>query len=304
MCHTAVKYTGSTTNLITYLRRWHGISTVEVSTTIPASSALSSDSAKAGTNGEQSFFNAPLANSLTRSQKITDPVAFFICKYLQPYSVTENEGFYYFLHVLEPRYKIPSRKLLTEKEIPALYEKVNLDIAQSLTEAKRVAITVDGWTSWATDPYITVTVHCIDDDWVSQNHILQTRMLMEAHTGSNLAALLQDICSEWKLTDKNQALVTDNTKNMILAGAGAELDPHVQCIAHTLNFASQKALKVDKVSDLLMKMTKMATFFHKSPKATEIPREMQTQLHLLNHKLIPDVSTRWNSSLEMLERFW
>lgn len=170
------------------------------------------------------FFNAPLANSSTHSQKITDAVAFFICKDLQPYSVTENEGFHYLLHVLEPRYKMPTRKLLAEKEIPALYEKVKLDIAESLTKAKRVAITVDGWTSRATDPYITVTVHCIDDDWVLQNHVLQTRVFREAHMGSNLAALLQDICSEWKFTDKNPALVTDNARNMILAGAGAELD--------------------------------------------------------------------------------
>lgn len=90
---------------------------------------------------------------------------------------------------------------------------------------------------------------------------------------------------------------------MILAGAGAELDPHVRCIAHTLNLASQKALKVDKVSELLVKVRKLVTFFHKSPKATEILREMKIQLHLPNHKLIHDVSTRWNSSLEMLERF-
>lgn len=58
------------------------------------------------------------------------------------------------------------------------------------------------------------------------------------------------------------------------------------------------------MSELLVKVRKLVTFFHKSPKATEILREMQTQLHLPNHKLIHNVSTRWNSSLEMLERFW
>ncbi|KAK7939206.1 hypothetical protein WMY93_002532 [Mugilogobius chulae] len=91
---------------------------------------------------------------------------------------------------------------------------------------------------------------------------------------------------------------------MVLAGAGAKMDPHVRCVAHTLNLASQKAFKVDKVSEILTKVRKLVTFFHKSPKATEILREIQTQLHLPNHKLIQDVSTRWNSSLDMLERFW
>lgn len=82
------------------------------------------------------------------------------------------------------------------------------------------------------------------------------------------------------------------------------MDPHVRCIAHTLNLASQKSLKVDRVSELLAKVRKVVTFFHRSPKATEVLHEMQAQLHLLNHKLVQDVSTRWNSFLDMLERFW
>ncbi|KAI4799986.1 hypothetical protein KUCAC02_016524, partial [Chaenocephalus aceratus] len=190
--------------------------------------------------GEQqhitTFCQAPLANSSTRSKAITDAIAFFICKDIQPYSVTENEGFLHLLHILEPRY--------------------------------------------------------------------HTRVFNEVHTGNNLAMLLQEVCREWKIEDNNPALVTDNARNMILAGVGAQLEPHVRCIAHTLNLASQKALKVDRVSELLVKMRKVVTYFHKCPKATEALREMQIQLHLPHHKLVHDVSTRWKSSLDMLERFW
>lgn len=139
---------------------------------------------------------------------------------------------------------------------------------------------VDGWTSRATQSYITVTAHHIDDEWDMQNPVLQTRTFNEAHTGQNLASLLRDVCCEWKIEEKNPALITDNARNMTLAGAGAEMEPHVQCIAHTLNLSSQKALKVDTVSALLVKLRKQVTFFHKSCKACEALKEMQTQLHL------------------------
>lgn len=99
-------------------------------------------------------------------------------------------------------------------------------------------------------------------------------------------------------------MVTDIARNMILIGAGADFDPHVRCIAHTSNLASQKDLKVDRVSELLVNVRKLVTFFHRSPNASDGLREIQTHLHLPNHKLIHDVFTRWNNSLEMLERFW
>ena len=176
ICRAAIKYTGSTTNLGTHLKRRHGetsasssdssMATVAASTSTPAQSI-------------STFFHAPLATNSARSKAITEAIAFFICKDIQPYSVVENEGFQYLLHILEPRYHIPNRKLFTDKEIPLLYEKVRHEIAKSLSNAKRVAITVDGWTSRATDSYVTVTAHYIDEEWVLQKHVLQTRPFVQ-----------------------------------------------------------------------------------------------------------------------------
>lgn len=69
----------------------------------------------------------------------------------------------------------------------------------------------------------------------------------------NLAVLLHDVCSEWKIEDKNPALVTDNAKSTTPTGAGAKMK-----WAHTLNLELQKALTSTKVRKLL-------TRFHKSP---------------------------------------
>ena len=47
---------------------------------------------------------------------------------------------------------------------------------------------------------------------------------------------------------------------------------------------------------------KIVSHFHKSSKATEELRQIQTLLNLPQHKLIQDVETRWNSSYYMLKR--
>ena len=89
---------------------------------------------------------------------------------------------------------------------------------------------------------------------------------------------------------------------MILAGAEAEMSPHVMCFAHTINLATQKAFKVDTVARMLGRVRRVVGFFHRSVRAAEILQDKQKQLALPIHKLIQDVSTRWNSTQNMLER--
>lgn len=84
-----------------------------------------------------------------------------------------------------------------------------------------------------------------------KNFVLQTRVLHVAHTGINIGNLLCDACTEWRIADKSPALVTDNARNMIVAGQNAEFSPHMLCFAHTLDLASQKGLGVNAAARLL-----------------------------------------------------
>ena len=94
-------------------------------------------------------------------------------KDLGPFSVVQNSGFQNLLHVLEPRYTIPSRQHFSDKTLPELYEKKKTELKSNLAEAVAVALTTDGWTSRATESYVTIACHYIDKEWKLQSNVLQ-----------------------------------------------------------------------------------------------------------------------------------
>lgn len=205
LCQAVLKYCNNTTNLRNHLSRHHAdVLQQPVANVKPKQMQLDTS------------FLCKLPPSSARAQKITESVAIFICKDLRPYSVVENAGFQKMLQTLEPQYAIPTRKHMTEVAVPKVYTEVKTAILESLKSAERVALTCDGWTSRATDPYVTITSHFISNQWALLSNVLQTRALHESHTGSNIANLLREAINEWGLTEKVPAIVTDNAANMLL----------------------------------------------------------------------------------------
>ncbi|XP_048017725.1 E3 SUMO-protein ligase ZBED1-like [Megalobrama amblycephala] len=289
-CFAKIKYNCNTTNLQMHLVRYHG-------------ELLSGDNeGKPSQPTITTAFKAKLPFGSPRAQSITKSIAEFICKDLRPYSVVENDGFCRMLTTLEPRYEIPSRRHFTDKVIPALYADTRAKVEGALRSAKRVALTCDGWTSRATESFVTITAHFIDDNWDAQSYVLQTRAMNDSHTGAHMAEVLKTAVDEWKLTEKEPAVVTDNAANMSVAVEIAGY-PHVRCFAHVLNLAVQRALKLPNVARLLGRIRRICTFFHRSTSAAEALKRNQKMLGLPHHKLITDVVVRWNSAYEMISQF-
>ena len=126
-----------------------------------------------------------------RAVDITLKLTKMIAKDLQPVSIVEDEGFRDFVHTLDPRYKIPSRKSLMVGNIPALYEECCSKVKQSLDGTNSAVITTDMWTSRTTEAYLTVSCHIIDENWQMQAYVLETCSFSGQHTVDN-------ICSELK----------------------------------------------------------------------------------------------------------
>ncbi|KAK0147119.1 Zinc finger BED domain-containing protein 1 [Merluccius polli] len=300
LCQASLTYTGSTTNLDQHSKRKHGQEYGELKPRTNEQECAASSSTQPGSTIPNLF--GQLGHNSARAKEITASITRFIAKGLCPYNIVEWEGFQDLIHTLEPRYKIPSRNHMTNTCMPALYAQVKSQVEKELANAERVAITTDAWTSCATESYVTITAHHIAPDWKLNVHVLQTRAFKGSHTGKNVGALLKQACADWNLLDKEPALVTDNATNMILAGAEAEMSPHVMCFAHTINLATQKAFKVDTVARMLGRVRRVVGFFHRSVRAAEILQDKQKQLALPIHKLIQDMSTQWNSTQNMLER--
>ena len=250
-------------------------------------------------------FRPQLSQSSARATAITRDIGIFIAADMRPFSVVENQGFRRLLHTLEPKYTVPSRTHFTRTVIPNLYGESRNKVVKVLRDAECIAITTDGWTSRGTQSYITITAHAINKDWNMESVVLQTRPLYESHTGANIAEVLQTAVTDWELKKPNHdiAVVTDNARNMDVAVREVGLMPHIKCFAHTINLATQAGLGVPRVAHLLGQVRRVAAFFHRSSTAAAVLISKQKQLQLPSHKLLMDVTTRWNSTLDMLARY-
>ncbi len=69
-----------------------------------------------------------------------------------------------------------------------------------ISKSQTGGLTMDGWTSCATQSFTTITVHYITVNWVITNPFLQTRAVYESHTIDHLSEILQELKQIGKLT--------------------------------------------------------------------------------------------------------
>ncbi|XP_070408968.1 zinc finger BED domain-containing protein 4-like [Nothobranchius furzeri] len=229
-----------------------------------------------------------------RAATLTRYLGEMIVKDLQHMSIVEDQGFQQFVRALDPKYKLPGRKKLTETVLVNMFTECKEKVRASLKNASSVVLTSDMWTSVSTEAYLTVTCHLIEN-WQMREFVLETHTFHGTHTADNIRLELKRITEECGITEKVVAVVTDNGANMVAAVHKAGWRHH-PCFAHTLNLIVKDSLKaVPEVVQVLEKCSAIVSYFHHSSKATEKLRDIQQQLKVAEHKLIQSVETRWNS---------
>ena len=86
------------------------------------------------------------------------------------------------------------------KFIIHMYHSTVLHVKTMLGNAESYALTTDGWSSLADDRYISLTCHFIDDSYIFQSLLLQTKHMPGSHTGENLLSELENLIKFWNLS--------------------------------------------------------------------------------------------------------
>ena len=267
-------------------------------------------SLRSGTMPISTFMQKKLNINSPRAKLISRKIGIFIAINLQPFSIVENEAFKDLVQTLDPRYAMPSRPYFSETIVPSLYNEVRERVSRKVQNACAVSLMTDGWSSRATMSYTTVTAHFITDKWTLEERVLETLHTPESHTAEQVGDALYDTARRWNTIREHSinAVVTDNAPNMVGGVAESGLDPHLGCFAHHLNLAAQKSLESTGLSKVLARVRRIVTYFHRSNLAAHALKQKQVQLQMSpslskSKMLIMDCKTRWNSTLDMLERY-
>ena len=202
LCERSIAFSGNTTNLKQHLQNHHP--------SVLSSYSTSDESSRQTTLESMAFIpKKKFSAGSKRSLNITDGLVEFISKDMMPISIVEGKGFINFLKILEPQYSLPSRKTIT-KRLEDKYDQIRASVQMKLDSMPAAALTLDYWTSRATDSYLGITVHCISVDWQMVSYVLETKEVIERHTSENVAEDIKVVVHKWGLTHRIDCITTYN----------------------------------------------------------------------------------------------
>ena len=180
-------------------------------------------------------------------------------------------------------------------------------LKEVMKSAPWIGLTTDCWSSKATQSFVTITVHFIDDDWKLVSAVLTTSQFPGSHTGERIAQKLhQSIALFHVPEDKIAAIVQDEAANAVLAGSILHEEcgwERCTCAAHLLQTSIQHAIDSNHaVQNVLAACRRLVSNLKHSNQATEELLRIEAQMDIGQLKIVHDVATRWNSGFFMLER--
>ncbi|XP_038127686.1 E3 SUMO-protein ligase ZBED1-like [Cyprinodon tularosa] len=246
-------------------------------------------------------FRQKRMDTLTKN-KLTAAIAKWVATACRPVNVVEDEGLANIVRTAanDWNYELPSRATITS-HILKLHETEKAKLQQALEKTKVVALTGDYWTSISNHNYLGFTAHYFDPQWKLQSHALTVVKTEERHFADAVAEHFMQVAREWDIEQKVVSLTTDSARNMIAAARQLPFE-HMPCIAHSVHRAVTVSLTNSPFDSALAKCRKVVGYFKHSPANQAQLEQQQVAHHQKKESLVQEVSTRWNSTLEMIKR--
>ena len=101
---------------------------------------------------------------------------------------------------LNLKYQCPTRHPFSEVKLPRLYSYVrDSKVKPKFGDAAYCSLTLDLWTSTSHDPYLSVTIDFIDNEWCLKTFCLETTPLYDDHAGTNIKDAVVEILQNWDI---------------------------------------------------------------------------------------------------------
>lgn len=219
-----------------------------------------------------------------------------------PLEMIEGSGFKEFTNALNPKYVIPSVQKVVKELIPEMYIECEKKACKSLQQAESVCLFIDQWKT-KNSIYMCITAHIINIECKFESIFLSCHILYESEDLDDIKGRLQQTISDWDISEKIIAIVTDGTADVARAVV-ANNWPHIPHFIRTL--CEVLHVGIQTVDTYVHKVNIVIAHLKKSP---EILGEIYSTQRKLKHppvKLITKVPTNSSSSftiIEMLSRF-
>ncbi|XP_065654893.1 zinc finger BED domain-containing protein 4-like [Hydra vulgaris] len=238
-----------------------------------------------------------------RAIKIHNRIEEMMALDIQPYTIVDL-GFRKLIKEICPNYQIPSRSYLSENIVPQIYDNLFNLIKSNISSASYISLTTDIWTANSSNvAFISMTAHWLNNEFSQHRSVLRVMHFPESQIGKNISESLHKGLLSFEIPHtKIHIVLRDNAANMV-AGVRDSGFKSMPCFIHTIQLCIHDSiLSQQSVKEILVCCRRLATHFHHSPTAAAKLEELQEQLGSNKHMLIQDVTTRWNSSYNMIER--
>ena len=133
----------------------------------------------------------------------------------QSFIEVEKSAFQKLVMLLNLYAQLPSGDTI-KQDILNRYKSEKINIKQILTgTSSQLSFILDAWTSPNMIAFLGITVHQINDNWISQHIPLDISQIDGPHSGENLCSIFENICTELRIIDKIFTINADNASNNI-----------------------------------------------------------------------------------------